>query len=205
LEAPSDSLNQVERIHDPIREESKRVIQQLNELGIDTVMMTGDSDRTARAVADRLGIRRMYSEVLPEDKAQFVRDEKRRGRKVLMIGDGVNDTPALADADAAIAVSNGAAIAREIADITITEENLEKLLELREIAMATQDRIHFNYRMIISVNTALILLGVFGIMTPATTAYLHNFSTLALSLHSMTDLPVKQRKHYSAETVQQPA
>jgi hypothetical protein len=109
------------------------------------------------------------------------------------------------DADAAIAVSNGAAIAREIADITITEENLEKLLELREIAMATQDRIHFNYRMIISVNTALILLGVFGIMTPATTAYLHNFSTLALSLHSMTDLPVKQRKHVSAETVQQPA
>ncbi|MBQ1440275.1 MAG: HAD-IC family P-type ATPase, partial [Solobacterium sp.] len=160
---------------------------------------------TARAVADRLGIQRMYSEVLPEDKAQFVRDEKSRGRKVLMIGDGVNDTPALADADAAIAVSNGAAIAREIADITITEENLEKLLELREIAMATQERIRFNYRMIISVNTALILLGVFGIMTPATTAYLHNFSTLALSLHSMTDLPVKQRKHVSAETVQQPA
>lgn len=192
-------------IEDPIREESGRVIRQLNELGIDTVMMTGDSDRTARAVADRLGIQRMYSEVLPEDKAQFVRDEKSRGRKVLMIGDGVNDTPALADADAAIAVSNGAAIAREIADITITEENLEKLLELREIAMATQERIRFNYRMIISVNTALILLGVFGIMTPATTAYLHNFSTLALSLHSMTDLPVKQRKHVSAETVQQPA
>ena len=176
-------------IEDPIREESARVIRALNAKGINTVMMTGDSDRTAQSVAKKLGTMRVYSEVLPEDKANFIKSEKQAGRKVLMIGDGVNDTPALADADAAIAVSTGAAIAREIADITITEENLEKLLVLRDIAEQLQKRIRFNYRVIAGFNSGLILLGVFGILPPATAAYLHNFSTLALSLYSMTDLP----------------
>ena len=179
-------------IEDPIRAESEAVIRELNAMGIETVMMTGDSNRTAQSVAKRLGIGNVYSEVLPEDKAEFVRKEKKEGRKVLMIGDGINDTPALADADAAIAVSSGAAIAREIADITITEENLEKLLVLREIAVLLQKRIRFNYRMIVTVNSALIVFGVLGILPPATTAYLHNFSTLALSLHSMTNLPIRK-------------
>ena len=179
-------------IEDPIRAESEAVIRELNAMGIETVMMTGDSNRTAQSVARRLGIGSVYSEVLPEDKAEFVRKEKKEGRKVLMIGDGINDTPALADADAAIAVSSGAAIAREIADITITEENLEKLLVLREIAVLLQKRIRFNYRMIVTVNSALIVFGVLGILPPATTAYLHNFSTLALSLHSMTNLPIRK-------------
>lgn len=179
-------------IEDPIRAESEAVIRELNAMGIETVMMTGDSNRTAQSVAKRLGIGSVYSEVLPEDKAEFVRKEKKEGRKVLMIGDGINDTPALADADAAIAVSSGAAIAREIADITITEENLEKLLVLREIAVLLQKRIRFNYRMIVTVNSALIVFGVLGILPPATTAYLHNFSTLALSLHSMTNLSIRK-------------
>ena len=175
-------------IEDPVRQESARVIQQLNDLGIETVMMTGDGEKTARSVANHVGVSCYHSEVLPEDKAAFVKEQKAMGKTVLMIGDGINDTPALADADAAIAVSNGAAIAREIADITITEEDLRKLLELRDIAVKLQKRILFNYRSIIGINSALIALGVLGILSPSATAYLHNGSTLALSLYSMTDL-----------------
>ena len=175
-------------IEDPVRQESARVIQQLNDLGIETVMMTGDGEKTARSVADHVGVSCYHSEVLPEDKAAFVKEQKAMGKTVLMIGDGINDTPALADADAAIAVSNGAAIAREIADITITEEDLRKLLELRDIAVKLQKRILFNYRSIIGINSALIALGVLGILSPSATAYLHNGSTLALSLYSMNDL-----------------
>ncbi len=185
-------LSAVICIEDPIREESIKVIQQLNGIGIETVMMTGDGQKTAHSVAEKIGINSFHAEVLPEEKAAFVKKQKTNGRTVLMIGDGINDTPALADADAAIAVSSGAAIAREIADITITEENLEKLLELRDIAVKLQERIRFNYRVIIGVNSALILLGVFGILSPSVTAYLHNASTLALSLSSMTDLNVQR-------------
>ncbi len=179
-------------IEDPIRTEAVQVIHRLNDMGIKTVMMTGDSKKTADAVAEHVGVQEVHSEVLPEEKAAYVRTEKEQGRTVLMIGDGVNDTPALADSDAAIAVSNGAAIAREVADITITEEDLKKLLELREIADALQNRIRFNYRAIIGINSSLILLGVFGVMTPAATAYLHNLSTLALGVNSMRDLPMKR-------------
>ena len=181
-------------IEDPIREESERVVRKLNELGIETVMMSGDSARTAEAVARRVGMKRVYSEVLPDEKAAFVRAAKAEGKTVIMIGDGINDTPALADADAAVAVSNGAAIAREIADITITEDNLEKLLVLREIAVRLQERIRFTYRTIISFNSALILLGVFGILPPAAAAYLHNGSTLLLSLSEMRDLKLSDER-----------
>ena len=188
------SLAAVICIEDPIRKEAESVIRELNEIGIHTVMMTGDSARTAEAVADQVGVSEVHAEVLPEEKSAYVRNERNHGRKVIMIGDGINDTPALSDADAAIAVNSGAAIAKEIADITITEEDLRKLLLLREIAVQLQRRIRFNYRTIITVNSALILAGVTGLMTPSLTAYLHNFSTLALSVNSMRDLPVEQEK-----------
>ena len=176
-------------IEDPIRTEAPAVISQLRKLGISRqVMMTGDSERTARAVADLVGVDEYHSEVLPEDKAAFVKAEQQDGRRVIMIGNGINDTPALSQADVAIAISNGAAIAREIADITVPEGNLNELVTLRQLSTALSSRISSNYRFILSFNSALILLGVLGVLPPATTAYLHNFSTLALSVRSMTDV-----------------
>lgn len=176
-------------IEDPIRRESREVIQKLKERGISrTVMMTGDSAGTAEAVAAEVGVDLWHAEVLPEDKAQFIRDEHEEGRTVIMLGDGINDSPALAEADCGIAVSDGAAIAREIADVTITDDSLNALLTFKDISDGLNRRIHGNYRFIMTFNTALILLGAFGVLPATTTAYLHNFSTLAVSMKSMTDL-----------------
>ena len=176
-------------IEDPLREEADAVISALHRQGISKiVMMTGDSGRTARAIAARVGVDEYYSEVLPEDKAGFVEAEKEKGRKVIMIGDGINDSPALSAADAGIAISEGAEIAREIADITISEDNLYQLVTLRAISRGLIDRIDRNYRCVIGFNLALILLGVGGVIAPATSALLHNTSTLAISLKSMTNL-----------------
>ena len=176
-------------IHDPLRKEAKAAVRALHELGIDkVVMMTGDSRKTAEAVAAEVGVDAVYAEVLPEDKAAFVRSEKAAGRKVIMIGDGVNDSPALSEADAGIAISTGAAIAREIADITISSENLFALVTLRSLSQELMARIHRNYRFIVSFNFSLIVLGVLGILPPTTSALLHNMSTLAIGLKSMTNL-----------------
>ncbi len=176
-------------IEDPIRQEAKEVIDKLHKAGFDkVVMMTGDSYRTAKAVALKVGIDEFKAEVLPEDKANFIKDEHKLGRVVVMVGDGINDSPALSEADCGIAVSDGAAIAREIADVTISEDNLYTLLTLKELADSLMDRIHSNYRFIMGFNSGLILLGVFGILTGTTTAYLHNVSTLLISMHSTTNL-----------------
>ena len=183
------SLAAVICIEDPLRDEADAVIAALHRQGITKiVMMTGDSERTAAAVAGRVGVDEYYSEVLPEDKARFVDEEKKKGRKVIMIGDGINDSPALSAADAGIAISEGAEIAREIADITISEDNLFQLVTLRAISRALMDRIDRNYRFVIGFNLGLILLGVGGVITPAASAMLHNTSTLAISLKSMTNL-----------------
>lgn len=187
--AVSGELAAVILIADPIREEAPEVIRQLKDLGISkVVMMTGDSDRTARAVAAEIGVDQYFSEVLPEDKAAFIRSEHEQGRKVIMIGDGVNDSPALSEADAGIAISDGAAIAREIADITIANDDLHSLVTLRQLSSALMKRIDTNYRTIIGFNGGLIALGVAGILPPTTSALLHNASTLMIGLHSMTDL-----------------
>ena len=176
-------------IEDPLRDEVRGVMSALRTLGIDKlVMMTGDSDRTARAVAEFAGVDEYYAEVLPEDKASFIRAEHEKGRKVIMIGDGVNDSPALSEADAGVAMSDGAAIAREIADITICSDDLESLVTLKRISDALMARIHRNYRFIISFNASLIALGVAGVLPPATSAMLHNISTLAIGLRSMHNL-----------------
>ena len=176
-------------IEDPLREEADAVISALHRQGIKKiVMMTGDSERTARAIAARIGVDEYYSEVLPEDKAGFVEREKKLGHKVIMIGDGINDSPALSAADAGIAISEGAEIAREIADITISEDNLFQLVTLRAISRGLMGRIDRNYRCVIGFNLGLILLGVGGVIAPATSALLHNTSTLAISLKSMTNL-----------------
>ena len=176
-------------IEDPLREEADAVISALHRQGIKKiVMMTGDSERTARAIAARIGVDEYYSEVLPEDKAGFVERKKKLGHKVIMIGDGINDSPALSAADAGIAISEGAEIAREIADITISEDNLFQLVTLRAISRGLMDRIDRNYRCVIGFNLGLILLGVGGVIAPATSALLHNTSTLAISLKSMTNL-----------------
>lgn len=151
-------------------------------------MMTGDSDRTAKAIAQKVGVDEYYSEVLPEDKAKFVEAEKAAGRKVIMIGDGINDSPALSAADVGIAISEGAEIAREIADITISEDALYQLVTLKRIGNALMTRVHKNYRFVIGFNLGLILLGVNGILPPAASALLHNTSTLLVSLKSMTNL-----------------
>lgn len=175
-------------IEDPLREEAKEVIGALHRQGIDKiVMMTGDSERTARAIAVRVGVDEYYSEVLPEDKAGFIQKEKAMGRKVIMIGDGINDSPALSAADAGIAISEGAELAREIADITISEDSLSQLVALRAISQGLMDRISHNYQCVIGFNLGLILLGVAGVLAPATSALLHNTSTLAISLNSMTN------------------
>lgn len=176
-------------IEDPLRDEAPDVIKALRKAGFERiVMMTGDSDRTARAIAAKVGVDEYRSEVLPEDKAAFIKAEHEAGRKVVMIGDGVNDAPALSEADAGVAVSTGAAIAREIADITITTEDLRALVTMKLISDALMKRIHANYRFIISFNLGLIIAGVAGILPPATSALLHNLSTLGIGLRSMTNL-----------------
>ena len=176
-------------VHDPLRREAKAAVQALHALGIDKiVMMTGDNRRTAESVAAEVGVDEVHAEVLPEDKAAFIRSEKAAGRTVIMIGDGVNDSPALSEADAGIAISTGAAIAREIADITVASEDLFALVTLRRLSEALIDRIHRNYRFIVSFNFSLIVLGVLGILPPTTSALLHNMSTLGISLKSMTNL-----------------
>ena len=175
-------------IEDPLREEAKQVVSELHELGINkVVMMTGDSEHTARSVAAAVGVDDLYYEVLPEDKASFIKNERRKGGKVIMIGDGVNDSPALSEADAGIAISTGAAIAKEIADITVSAQDLYCLLKLRCISEGMMKRIGRNYRSIIGFNAALMLLGAGGIITPAMSAFLHNSSTVAIALASMRD------------------
>ena len=187
-------------IEDPLRDEAKDTIDALRSLGIkNIVMMTGDSERTARAIAEKVGVDQYFSEVLPEDKAGFVEREKALGHKVIMIGDGINDSPALSAADVGIAISEGAEIAREIADITISEENLYQLVTLKAISNGLMKRIHGNYRFVIGFNLGLILLGVAGVIAPATSALLHNTSTLGISLKSMTNLLNEQEKRKEYE------
>ena len=176
-------------ITDPIREEAPQVVSMLRKCGLSNiVMMTGDSERTAIVVAAKVGVDEYYSEVLPEDKASYVEKEHQAGRKVIMIGDGVNDSPALSAADVGIAICDGAEMAREIADITIAGDNLEELVTLKRLSNALVKRIHGNYRQIVGFNTGLILCGIGGVMQPATSALLHNTSTLAISVKSMKDL-----------------
>ena len=181
-------------IFDPLRREARDAVQALHDCGIrKVVMMTGDNRRTAEAVARQVGVDAVFAEVLPEDKAAFIREEKAKGHTVIMVGDGVNDSPALSEADAGIAIATGAAIAREIADITIASENLFELVTLRRLGEALMARIHRNYRFIVGFNFSLIVLGVAGVLPPTTSALLHNMSTLGISLKSMTDLlPDKQ-------------
>ena len=176
-------------IEDPLREEAADVIEILRESGISKiVMMTGDSEHTAAAIARRVGVDEYYSEVLPEDKADFVKKEKAKGRKVIMIGDGINDSPALSAADVGVAISDGAELAREIADIMIGAENLYELVILKQLSDGLMKRIKRNYRFIVTFNAGLILLGVSGILQPTTSALFHNMSTLGISLKSMQDL-----------------
>ena len=181
-------------ISDPLREEAKEVLSTLRALGVtSTVMLTGDSYRTAAAIAAQVGVDDFRAGVLPADKAEYVARLRREGHAVLMVGDGINDSPALSEADAGIAISDGAAIAREIADITIAADSLWELVELRRIAMALMARIHSNYRFVIGFNGALIALGVTGFLPPATSATLHNLSTLGVSLRSMSALPLSKK------------
>mgnify|MGYP001078441567 CR=1 FL=1 len=176
-------------IQDPLREEARDVIASLKEAGISkVVMMTGDSERTAKAIAAMAGVDEYYSEVLPEDKASFVEKEKAAGRKVIMIGDGINDSPALSAANVGIAISDGAELAREIADVTIGADNLYEVVTLKLISNHLMQRIHWNYRTIVGFNAGLIALGVLGVLPPATSALLHNTSTLLISLKSMQNL-----------------
>lgn len=185
----SGELAAVICIYDPLRSEAKDAIAALHKCGISkVVMMTGDNKKTAKAVAKIVGVDEYYAEVLPEDKANFIRSEKAKGRKVIMIGDGVNDSPALSEADAGIAINTGAAIAKEIADITIASENLFEIVTLRKLSEALMARIHRNYRFIVSFNLMLIILGVSGVILPTTSALFHNMSTLGISLKSMTNL-----------------
>ena len=196
----ASELSAVICIHDPLRREAKDAIRALHACGIDkVVMMTGDNRRTAESVAAEVGVDEVYAEVLPEDKAAFIRSEKAKGRTVIMIGDGVNDSPALSEADAGIAISTGAAIAREIADITVASEDLFALVTLRKLSEALIDRIHRNYRFIVGFNFSLIVLGVAGILPPTTSALLHNMSTLGISLKSMTNLLPEEDEAGSAD------
>ena len=176
-------------IHDPLRREAKDAVKALHESGFtNVVMMTGDNRRTAESVAAEVGVDAVYAEVLPEDKAAFIRQEKEKGHTVIMVGDGVNDSPALSEADAGIAISTGAAIAREIADITVASEDLFELVTLRKLSEALMARIHGSYRFIVAFNLSLITLGVAGVLPPAISALLHNTSTLGIGLKNMTDL-----------------
>ena len=176
-------------IADPLRKEAADVLKALRGLGIcKAVMMTGDNDRTASVIAKQVGVDAYYAEVLPEDKARFVEQEKAAGHTVIMLGDGINDSPALSAADVGIAISDGAAIAREIADVTVAADSLNELVVLKRIANGLQKRTHANYRFIMGFNSTLIVLGAMGILQPATSALLHNASTLGVSLKSMTNL-----------------
>ena len=176
-------------IFDPVRDEAALVMKELHKLGIRNIcMMTGDNLKTARAVAAKIGIDEFYAEVLPEDKASYVRRQRELGHKVIMIGDGVNDSPALSEADVGVAIEAGAAIAREIADITISTDNLMRLVTMRKISAALMDRIHSNYRFVIGFNSTLIALGLSGIMSPSSSALLHNGSTILTGVKSMTNL-----------------
>ena len=187
--AASGQLVGVICISDPLRPEAAAVLNGLRALGIrNTVMMTGDSERTAAAIAKQVGVDRFFAEVLPEDKANFVQQAKAEGHTVVMIGDGINDSPALSAADIGIAINSGAAIAREIADVTIKADNLEELVALKAIANSLQKRVHANYRFVLTFNSALIALGALGILQPASSAMLHNLSTIGISLKSMTNL-----------------
>ena len=187
--AASGQLVGVICIADPLRPEAASVLRQLHKLGIrNAVMMTGDSYRTAEAIARQVGVDQFFAEVLPEDKANFVQKAKAEGRTVVMIGDGINDSPALSAADIGIAIHSGAAIAREIADVTIKADSLEELVTLKTIANALQHRVSSNYRFVLSFNSTLIVLGALGILQPAASAMLHNLSTIGISLRSMTNL-----------------
>ena len=187
--AISGKLSAVICISDPVRPEAKAAIEALHNLGIDKiVMMTGDNKRTAEVVANLVGVDEYHAEVLPDDKANYVLKEKEEGRTVIMIGDGINDSPALSAADVGIAINTGAAIAREIADITISSSDLFELVTLRELSEKLIERINLNYRTIISFNSLLILCGILGVLQPTTSALLHNASTLLISTKSMTNL-----------------
>ena len=187
--AASGRLAGVICIADPLRPEASRVLRALRGLGItNTVMMTGDSERTAAAIAKQVGVDQFFAEVLPEDKAAFVQKAKSEGHTVVMIGDGINDSPALSAADVGIAINSGAAIAREIADVTIKADSLEELVILKTIANSLQRRVNANYRFVLTFNSALIALGAMGILQPASSAMLHNLSTIGISLKSMTNL-----------------
>ena len=187
--AVDGELTTVILISDPLRKEAVGVIQDLKALGIDkVVMMTGDNKKTAHAVARMVGVDEFHAEVLPEDKASFIQEEHRLGRKVIMVGDGINDSPALSEADAGIAISAGAAIAKEVADITIQEGDLYELVILKKLSNRLMKRIHGNYNFIIGFNAMLIALGLAGILTPSNSALFHNISTIATGLKSMTPL-----------------
>ena len=187
--AASGQLVGVICIADPLRPEASAVLNGLRALGIkNTVMMTGDSERTAAAIAKQVGVDHFFAEVLPEDKANFIQKAKAEGHTVVMIGDGINDSPALSAADIGIAINSGAAIAREIADVTIKADSLEELVALKAIANSLQKRVHANYRFVLTFNSALIALGALGILQPASSAMLHNLSTIGISLKSMTNL-----------------
>ena len=187
--AVDGELSTVILISDPLRKEAVGVIQDLKALGIDkVVMMTGDNKKTANAVARMVGVDEFHAEVLPEDKANFIKEEHRLGRKVIMVGDGINDSPALSEADAGIAISAGAAIAKEVADITIQEGDLYELVILKKLSNRLMKRIHSNYNFIIGFNAMLIAFGLAGIMTPSNSALFHNISTIATGLKSMTPL-----------------
>ena len=193
--AVSGELAAVICIEDPLREEAKDIVPALKKTGIrKVVMMTGDSERTARTIAEKTGVDQFYAEVLPEDKASYIEKEKAKGRKVLMVGDGINDSPALSAANAGVAVSGGAQIAREIADIAISGENLHQLVTLKRAGNCLMKRIHRNYRFVIGFNTGLIILGLAGILAPGTSAFLHNMSTLGITLESMTNMLDKENR-----------
>ena len=187
--AKGGELAAVITIADPLREEAADVVRQLKECGIrKVVMMTGDSEKTARAIAAKTGVDQYYAEVLPEDKAGFVEKEKKAGHKVIMVGDGINDSPALSAADTGIAMSEGAQIAREIADVMISGEDLYSLVRLRKLSAGLMKRIHGNYRAIVGINSGILGLGVTGVITPNTAAILHNTSTIGIGLKSLTNL-----------------
>lgn len=185
----SGVLSAVICIFDPLRKEAKSALKALHECGIkNIVMMTGDNQKTASAVAAQVGVDEFHAEVLPENKAEYIREAKKNGHVVMMIGDGVNDSPALSEADVGIAINSGAAIAKEIADVTISSESLYEIVMLRKLSSSLMDRINGNYRFIVGFNLLLIALGVSGFIMPTTSALLHNTSTLMIGLKSMTDL-----------------
>ena len=176
-------------IEDPLRPEAGDVVKELREAGFERiVMMTGDSERTAKSIAERVGVDKYFSEVLPEDKAAFIDSEKAAGRRVVMVGDGINDSPALSAADVGIAISEGAEIAREVADITIGADNLHEIIVLKNLSQKLMKRMNSNYRVIVGFNTGLIALGIAGLIQPTTSALLHNTSTIAIGVKSMTNL-----------------